>query len=195
MLLEFLQGFNWIDILVITLLLRICYVAIKKGLLSEFFKLLGTIAAIYLSLHYYTILSDWVGERLPVVKEKAPLEFLDFLMFLVLAILGYLIFVALRFTFYRFIKTEATPRLNQWGGFILGMARGFLLLGLVIYALVISSIGYLKTSVKNSYLGGRIIQLAPDTYAWLWNNIMSKFITSEKFNQTVIEAQEGLTKQ
>lgn len=192
MVLDVITQLNWIDILIVILLFRIGYIAIKNGLPCEFFKILGIIAAIYLSLHYYTGLSDWVTDRMPVAEEKAPLEFLDFLMFLVLAIIGYLIFVILRTIFYRFVKIEAVRNLNKWGGFVLGIARGFLLVALVTFALEISSIGYLKNSVNSSYSGKRVLKLAPLTYSWLWNNLMSKFMTSEKFNQTIVEVQEGL---
>lgn len=195
MLLEVLRRINWVDILVIIILFRIGYVAIKNGLSAELFKFMGTLLAVYLSLHYYTALADWVRQRLGVDTERVPLEFLDFICFVVLTIAGYLVFVLLRLAFYRLIKMEAAPRLNQWGGFVLGIARGFLLIGLVIFMLVISSVSYLKTSVANSYSGRQLIKVAPDTYSWLWDNILSKFMPTEKFNQTAVEVQKGLAPQ
>ncbi len=191
MFLSIVKQFNWVDILVVILLFRIGYIAIKNGLPAELFKLLGIISAIYLSLHYYTALSDWIRAHI-AAEKKMPLEFLDFLVFLVLAILGYLIFVLLRSIFYRFIKMEAVPRLNKWGGLALGVARGFLLVGLVIFMLVISSISYLKNSVKNSYSGRQLFNVATSTYSWLWNAIASKFMPGEKFNRTILEVQENL---
>ena len=56
MIVEIIKQFNWVDIFVIILSVRVLYIAVKNGLPVELFKLLGTIAAIYLSLHYYTIL-------------------------------------------------------------------------------------------------------------------------------------------
>ncbi len=192
MLLGIIKQFNWVDILVIIILFRIGYIAIKNGLLWEFFKLLGTILAVYLSLHYYTLLSDMMGQRLPSIKEKAPLEFLDFLSFVVLAIIGYLIFVSLRIVFHRFIKMEAVPNLNKWGGLVLGIGRGFLLAGLITFMLAISSINYLRNSVNDSYSGRQLFKVVPNTYSWLWNNIASKFMTGEKFNKTILEVQKDL---
>ncbi len=191
---DIIKKFNWVDIFVIIILFRIAYIAIKSGLLVEFFKLLATIAAIYLSLHYYTILSDWIRQIIPITKEKMPLKFLDFLSFGFLVIVGYLIFVSLHLVFQRVIKMEAVPNLNKWGGFVLGIARAFLLGGLITFLFVISSIGYLKTSVNNSYSGKRLLKIAPDTYSWLWNNITSKFMTEEEFNKTILEVQKDLNK-
>lgn len=192
MLTDIIKQFNWIDILVIIILFRISYISVKTGVPVEFFKLLGMLATIYLSLHYYTTLADWVVQRTPLAKEKAPLEFLDFVSFLFLAIVGYFIFISLRIVFSRFIRMEAAPNLNRFAGLALGIARGFLLAGLIIFMLVISSSSYLRNSVINSYLGKRMFKVAPNTYSWLWNKVASKFASGEKLNQTLLEVQKGL---
>jgi membrane protein required for colicin V production len=194
MILEIIKQFNWVDIFVIILSVRVLYIAVKNGLPVELFKLLGTIAAIYLSLHYYTILSDWIAGLLPEAKDKMPLEFIDFLAFAILAIVAYLIFVLLRSLIYRFIKMEAVPRLNKWGGFILGIARAYLLVGLVIFMLAISSVAYFKSSVKKSYAGGHLFKVAPGIYNGVWNSLMSKFMNKEKFNKTIPEVEEDFEK-
>ena len=186
--LDLIKQFNWLDGLVVILLFRICYVGIKNGLPVEFFKLLGTILANYLSMHYYTPLSDFIRVRLG--QEKTFFSLLDPLCFVVLAMLGYFIFVLLRNVFCRFIKTEATPNLNKWGGFILGIARAALLISLIIFVLVISAIGYLKKSVKDSYSAKYLVKIAPATYAVLWNNFTPKFMAAEKFNEAILGVQE-----
>jgi uncharacterized membrane protein required for colicin V production len=189
MLLNIVSKLNWVDLFIIILLSRIGYIALKTGLSVEIFKLFGTLSAIYVSLHYYTSVSDYI--RGIINKKDVPLEFLDFLSFLVLAISSYLVFVALRSIFYRFIKMEAAPRLNKWGGLVLGLARGLLFAGLVVFALVISSITYLKNSVAGSYSGSRLFKVAPAAYSRLWNSIASRFMSGEKFNNTVTEVQEN----
>lgn len=189
MVLEALKQFNWVDILAIIILFRICYISLKLGLKAEFFKLLGTVVAIYLSLHYYTTFSDLLVGRAPFTKERIPLEFMDFLSFASLAVLGYLVFVSLRVLFYRFLKMETVEELNLWGGFILGIVRGLLLIGLIIFMFGISSINYLKNSVINSYSGSYLFKIAPATYELLWKGLASKFMENEKFNQTIIEVQ------
>lgn len=195
MVLDILKQFNWLDIFVVILLFRICYISLRNGLAAEFFKLLGTLTALYLALHYYTVLSDWINQRQFILKEKMPLEFLDFLLFVLLTVLGYVIFVILREAFSRFIKMEAKARLNKWGGLVLGIARGFLLSSLIIFMLVISSISYFKDSVISSYSGRRLFKVAPATYTRLWNSLLSKFMSKEKFNPTVLEVQDNLTQE
>jgi uncharacterized membrane protein required for colicin V production len=192
MLLQMIKQFNWIDIFIIILLFRICYIAIKNGLIAELFKLSGTILAVYLSFHYYTYLSDIVRQRF--IGQKLSLEFLDFLCFAFLAVLGYLALVLCRQVFSYFIKMEALPQLNRWGGLILGISRGFLLSSLIIFVLFISSIAYLKNSVIHSYFGGRLFKIAPTTYSKVWFGFASKFIPQEKYNSTIQEVEQGLKK-
>lgn len=187
MLTDTVRQFNWFDILIVILLIRICYVSAKNGFPIELFKFLGTVFAIYTALHYYTILSDVVRERYSV--ENMPLEFLDFVVFLALAVTTYLFFVIVRSVFYRLIRMEAAKSLDKWGGLILGIFRGFLVAGLITFMLAISSVDYFKKSINNSYSAGKLFNIAPDTYAWLWNNIASKFMTGDKFNKTVLEVQ------
>ena len=188
MLVEIIKQFNWVDILFIIIMIRICYVSVKRGLVVEFFKFFGTLVAIYVSLHYYTGLSDFWQNR--VNLEFIPLAFVDFLCVVVLAVLIYLVFVLLREVFGRFIKVEAVPHLNKWGGLVLGVFRGFLLISLFSFILVISTIDYFKLSVSRSYSGERLFKVAPRIYSSIWNGFMSKFATQEKFNKTVTEVEE-----
>lgn len=192
MLLNIIQQFNWVDIFVIILLLRVCYIAIKNGFPIELFKVSGTILAIYLSFHYYTNLSDIIRQRF--IGQKLPLEFLDFLCFGLLAVLGYLAVAFFRQLFSRLITMEAVPKLNKWGGFFIGILRGFLLSSLLIFALFISSFKYFKNSVNDSYSGRRLFKIAPATYSKIWFGFVSKFMPGEKFNPTITEVEQDLKK-
>ena len=75
MLTDFIQHFNWVDIVIIIVFLRIGYVSLKTGILIEVFKFLGALSAIYISSHYYTNLSDSLKKFIP--GNIMPLEFLD----------------------------------------------------------------------------------------------------------------------
>ncbi len=190
MLVNILKQLNWIDFIAVIILFRIGYVARKSGFSAELFKLLGTVLAIYLSLHYYIIFSDYIGSRIGV--NNIPLEYLTSLIFIILGFLGYLAFVFLRNVFCRFMKMEAVPNLNQWGGLVLGLIRGVLLASLIIFILVTSPLVYLKDSVTSSYSGKSLFKIAPGVYSSLWNGIASKFATQDKFNKAILEVPKNL---
>ncbi|OGX44174.1 MAG: hypothetical protein A3G38_02195 [Omnitrophica WOR_2 bacterium RIFCSPLOWO2_12_FULL_51_8] len=183
MLHDIVSKINWVDLFVIIILLRILYIASENGLPVEFFKFLGTVFSLYLSLHYYSAAGTFLQERLYL--KIVPKDFLDFVVFALLAIAGYLIFVILRNLFSKNIVMEAAPNLNRWGGFLLGLFRSLLILGVLTFTLLLCNINYLKQSVIDSYFASRIVRIAPAAYGLIWNNITSKFISHEKFNQAV----------
>jgi uncharacterized membrane protein required for colicin V production len=194
MLLNILNQVNWVDIFVLILGVRICYVAVKSGFPVELFKFIGTIAAIYLSLHYYVLLTAYIKEWLPL-EGRLPQDFLQFIVFLALAAAGYYSFMVLRSIFYRFLKMEAVSTLNKWGSLILGVARAVFLASLIMFTFVISTVSYFNNSVKSSYTGKHLFMVAPNTYSWLWNSVTSKFAFGEKYNDTItVISEEFLTK-
>ncbi len=188
MTLNVLKEFNWVDIFVLILLFRICYVSLKNGFLLELFKLLGTAAAIYCSMHYYTGVSNALRALMRLGKN-GQLAFLDFISFIVLAVLGYAVFWILRELIARVLKSEAAPTLNKWGGLVVGVARAFLFSSLLLFILFISPIDYLRDSISASYGGKKIIQVAPNMYVSAWETFFSKFMTGEKLNETVRKVQ------
>lgn len=181
--------FNWVDVFFIILSYRIISIALRNGFVAESFKLLGTVLALYVAMHYYTAISDFLCDRFGVEK-KVPLDFFDFGCFIALASLAYLFAMLLRLAFMRFMDLQAVPALNRWLGFVLGIARIVLLIGLIAFAMSISSINYLQDKVNVSYFGKRALKIAPATYSVIWNGVMSKFMKNEKFNKTILEVQE-----
>ncbi len=188
--LDFLKQFNWIDILVVILLFRICYIALKVGLATELFKISGTILGIYLALHYYVAIDEWMMQRMGAKARTFP--FLSFCLLIIIPFLSYVFFVLVRGLFLRFMKMEAVPKVNKYGGFGLGIFRGILFISLIMYIFIASPFSYLKKSVVSSFSGKPILTVAPATYSWLWDSIISKFRAQEKFNNMVYDIQEEL---
>ena len=185
-----LKQINWVDIFALIILIRTSYIATRNTLPIELFKLLGTAAAVYLSLHYYIAFSSFLKDNFGI---NIPFKFLEFSSFLILAMLGYVIFFLARWLFYRFLKIEAVPDLERWGALILSIARGILLAGFVLFILVFTNLNYFKNSVRDSYSGKILIEVPVVTYSSLWDGVMSKFFTTEKFNKSVLEVQETLS--
>ncbi len=186
--LNIIKQINWIDIFVIILLVRICYIAGEHGLLLESFKFLGTLSAVYLSLHYYKGLSDSIQNSIGL--EDPPTHLFNLFSVIILAIIGYGIFALLRKGFSKLVKMEAEAHLNRWGGLVLGIIRGFLFSSLIIFIFVVSDSEYLNKSVISSYSGEYVFKIAPATYSSLWNNFFSKFMPQEKLNEAIPELEK-----
>jgi uncharacterized membrane protein required for colicin V production len=189
MLLAIIKQFNWVDIVLVFLFLKITYVSAKNGFVMELFKFLGTVFSIYISFHYFVILSDIFTRRVPE-QQAFPWDFMDFLACVMLLVVVYLLFAFLRRLFCHFVKMEAVPALSRWGGLILGIGRGIIISSLMVFLLFISTIGYLSASAKGSSLGKRLFNVSISTYTTVWDGIMSKLVTGEKFNNAFKEIQQ-----
>jgi uncharacterized membrane protein required for colicin V production len=190
MIAETIASFNFLDFVIIIVLFRICYIAAKMGLSIEMFKLPGVVFATYISLHYYTNLADYIYKRF--LPKPMSLEFTDFVVFVLLLSAGYLGFVGLRSVLFRYVQLNAIPKINQAAGLILGVLRGFFIIGLIAFTMTISSVKYFTNMVKYSYLGSKAVTISPRTYDWLWNSIFSKFSAQEQYNATINEALDRL---
>ncbi|MBN1913908.1 MAG: CvpA family protein [Candidatus Omnitrophica bacterium] len=188
---EIIKRLNWLDIFYVIVLVRIFYVTLCSEFTRELFKFLGAMLAAYLSLHYYISLGGLFLKITHLSKTFIP--FLTFLSFILLAVLGYIIFIVLRNIFFRFFNIQPNPELDKWGGLILSMIRGFLILSIFSYGLAISPISYFKNSTKDSLSGRYIIRVAPFVYLGMWNILMSKFMVGEDVSPFAWEIPDSLS--
>lgn len=188
-LLHYLKDWNWIDIFIVILFVRICYISVKNGIFIELTKLLGTTLSIYLACHYYILAGNYLHAHIPL---SVKLEFLDFLGFFILVLIGYLVFLAFRATLGQLIRLEAVPLLNRWGAFIFGIFRAVLFCSLIMFMLFISSISYLRNSVTDSSFGIKILSVTPKVYTAVWDGFMSRFMFKERLNPIISQIQARL---
>jgi uncharacterized membrane protein required for colicin V production len=186
---SFLKQLNWIDLVVLILLFRILLISLKTGMGAEIFKVLGTLTAAYLSLHYYISISGYFSKRFDIDHV-----FVECFVFIVLAGLGYSFFLLLRLLLKRFINMEVVPTISRWGGLILGIFRAFLLGSLILYFFLATDNPYLRKSMKTSFSGMGLVYLAPMFYSSSWNGVISKLAVHEKFNSAVFEIEKDNSK-
>ena len=175
--------FNWVDILVICVVLLISYRGSLTKLFSEVLKILGTIVSFCLALHYFSKLSDFLIKYFPDIEVVVS----DMISFMLLALLSYWAVALVREVFTRFIKVEAIGTLDKWGGLVLGFIRGVLVTSLVLIVLYLPSVSYLKGSVKKSYLGSQLVMTDIQIYGFLMNGLVSKLAPGEVVNRAIYE--------
>jgi|GEM_PF-1558779 len=188
--LEVLKKLNWVDIFTIFLILRLCYIAVDKGLPIEISKLFSTIFAIYLSLHYYLAFGAIMRGKAEPTEIAA--DFFDLVAFGLLFAAGYLTFVVVRKVFLREPKEGAATLVIRLACITAGLVRGVLLVSLISYLLLISGVDYFKKSVIESYSGNYIVKAAPATYDFFWYNIVSKFANNQQHNLSIAEVTQNM---
>ncbi len=187
---ELINKINWLDVLVFLLFIRTLAIGIKRGLIVEFFKLLGVLTAIVISLHYFSRLGAFLNSKSPL-----PLEFADFISLLFISFLTILLFKFIRDGITVLVKTEVNPAADKWLGFILSILRSFALSSLVLIIIFSTNVAYLKASVKGSFSQGYILNIAPRFYSGCFESLIAKFFPNEQLNTAIFDLLEPKEKE
>ncbi|MFH1201960.1 MAG: CvpA family protein [Candidatus Omnitrophota bacterium] len=177
---SFFKNLNWIDILVLTIILRTSYIGLRRGFVIEFFKGIGLFFGLFISLHYYSKLTEFLNKLTPV-----PADFLEPLVLLSILILIVLGFKFIRDAILLLFKIEPKTYLDRWGGAFLGIVRSVLVASLVLLGLVFFPIDYFKKSIFGSTMGVTLVKVAPRVYESSFENFFRLFFPQEELNKAI----------
>lgn len=172
---EIISRINWVDVLVLILMVRMSYVALRDGLSHEIFPFIGTILIVVFCLHYYNKLGFFLSQNL----ANIPLEISNFISFLILvAVLGFLVKL-LKGLLDKIIKVEWHPVIEKFGGLVVGIARAYIVTGIVLMVLALMPLSYLQWSIRDKSLTGRYVLMAgPEIY-----DRVSRFLPTIKIGE------------
>jgi len=182
---ELVNQLNWVDVFVFIAFLRIILISYRHGFVIEVFQLLGTIASIFIAFHSYDKLASSISSHSPI-----PIDFSSFICFVFLIVLILVLFKFCRDGFLFVIKIQPLAVLDKWGSVALGVIRAALVSSLIIVTLLLSTIGYFQQSAERSFSSRYFLELAPRTYAFIFDNIYSKFSLQEEANTAAFKALE-----
>ena len=161
------QWLNWVDLIVVTITLKMCYNGYVRGVVTELLYLAGAVALTVFSVAYWERLAGWLQ---PWVAF--PFHMVGALSFVVLFLtLWVMIRVVIR-TFTQVMKWERLHWLLQTIGLLLGALRGLWWSGFLL--LVLSSTGflYLRQSVEERSLAGpKLLEISRQTMMQLLEQI------------------------
>ncbi|MEW6412338.1 MAG: CvpA family protein [Candidatus Zixiibacteriota bacterium] len=148
---------NWIDGILIVLLLASVIVGSKKGLIRELMAFIVFFAAIIVSVNYIDNFAVWVYERLggsPLISA--------FLSFAILLALSYAVFKILGMLFYKVAQVRQTGRKDQLGGALIGFLRGWVAVGFLSFLIFLLPMpdGF-YTSYESSFFGPAVAKTVP----------------------------------
>ena len=176
-----LAKINWLDVAMLGLLIRIVFIGVKTGFVTELFKLLGVICGLFAGLHYYMVLAIWVGQKTgcPIENQK--------LAFFVLMVSVVMIAVTLfRNGFLMVFKFEtANEGVNQWGSGVLSVIRALFLASLIMFGLLLTHVEWVQKQIFTSISHNLALKAGPNTYSFLYHNLVGKLFSKERFNAEV----------
>lgn len=141
---------NWIDVILISILALTIILGVIKGFVKQVFGLLAVIIGLILALGFYSQASRIY---LRFISNEVLAHFLGFLsIFLIVLCLGWVS----SYTLSKFIKGPLKLLNNILGGG-LGLLKGILICGVVVFALLVFPIS--KKALKESALSPVCLQM------------------------------------
>lgn len=119
---------NWVDAVLLVLLLASVIVGSKKGLVRELSAFLVFFAAIVLSVSYIDDFAVYVYDKVggsPLISA--------FLAFIILLAGSYAVFKLLGMAFYRIADIKTVKKRDQMGGALVGFLRGWAAVGFLTF--------------------------------------------------------------
>ena len=157
---------NWLDVILIGILVVTSILGIVKGLVKQVFGLLAVIIGLILALSFYSQVS-WLYLRL--VSHEVLAHFLGFLtIFLVVLCLGWVSSYVLS----KFIKGPL-KLLNSVLGGGLGLLKGILICGVVVFALLVFPIS--KKALKESLISPVCLHMTRAIISLIPRELKEKF--------------------
>jgi len=157
---EVFQRINWIDLLVVILLIKSGYVGFTKGFGWELFRLIGYICTLLATIYFYEPISRLISDYISVVSP-----FSNLLSFTAIYLIILLLFKLAAALLERLIKKETFSSIDRVGGLVLGFFRGSIGLSLLMISLIFTPLPYFEKSIKErSYTGQTAIKIVPFIY-------------------------------
>lgn len=168
-------SFNWVDVLFVTILIRIGYIGFRNGFLPEIFRFLGLLGAFILSFNNYDLLSSFVSTHTGWSGTGPNVASFLFILFFILIVFKICATISLLF-----LGKEDISKINRWAGLLVSFGRGILLTSLIYFLFVNSPFDYLSRSAEErSFLGRHVSGVAFSAY-----NIGMKACPWEKLGNT-----------
>ncbi|MDD5173805.1 MAG: CvpA family protein [Candidatus Omnitrophota bacterium] len=178
---ELITRINWVDVLVVILMLRISYVAFRDGLSHEIFPLIGSIMVLVLAMRYYTVLGGSISRNM----MNMPVELANFLSFLMLVtVFGFLVRL-LRVILDKIVKVQWHSIMDKFGGLVVGIMKAYVITVIVLTTLSLMPLSYLQWSIKDRSLTGKYILMAGPRIYDRVGNLLPAIKSDEKSKPAV----------
>jgi len=158
---DILAKANWVDLLVVIIMLRTIYISFQDGLSHNIFPLFGSILKLVLALYFY----DMLGSALHSVLAIVPVSLCNLAGFFAVIIISGLALKFIKVIVDTIIKVTWHPLIEKFGGMLVGVARGAVASSMVLILLVLVPLSYIQWSVKDKSLcGGFFLRIGPAIY-------------------------------
>lgn len=180
---EFLQGFNWFDLVLAAIVLLLGIKGFINGLVREVFGLVGLIGGVIVASRFNTVAAELISEHVYKFEKSAMADFIGFL---ALFIGFWLVCLGLGALVRKLVGLSGLGFVDRIGGFIAGSAKVFLIFAVLLAVLMrINFLGEaIKPVIGNSYAYPLLLK----TGAWVLNIDAAKL--NEKINEHMTSSEQ-----
>lgn len=122
---------NWIDFVLIGLLLVAIFIGSKRGLFSGLMGVAGLMAGVIFATDYV----DWITAKF-LSHMKVSTVMVAFMGFIVTMVLIYVCAKLLGYIFYKVASLKSLGNLDKVGGAIMGIFNGWIILGVILFLFI-----------------------------------------------------------
>ncbi|MFH1857091.1 MAG: CvpA family protein [Candidatus Omnitrophota bacterium] len=155
-----LNQVNWIDIIILIILIRMAFVGLTQGLTKYFLNFIGIVATVCATIHYYYYGAVFLNKNVGflTLSSAALISF-------VFIIVGAVLILKISGSFLsKLITIEFASFLEKAGGMIVGIVCGLLFSSLLLITFNFSQAEYIHNSLEKSYSAPLISRMAPACY-------------------------------
>lgn len=154
---------NYLDIIIGIILIIFALGGLKNGIIREAFSLLAFIAGIYGAMK----LSDYVGKWLGEIINVDP-EWMSVISFIIVFIALALLINWLGGLLSDFVASLSLGFFDKLGGFVFGIAKGFLLVGVLI--LLLDFFGIKDVLKEETCENSKLYKSSEKVATWIYEN-------------------------
>jgi hypothetical protein len=190
MITHLIKSINWVDVGLALLFVRMIFAAVQNGFLSELFKLLGVVVAVFVSLHYYSYIAAWLAQ-----KTSFTWDYWDLTVFALLWLGVTLFFRLLSGGILFLFKAEANhPDFNKYAAGIVAVGRGILVCSMCIFLILLTRQAPLVRMTVHAYSYKIAGRAAVGTYSFLYTRLVQKLVQGEHYNTAAARVLPSLSK-
>jgi len=151
---------NWVDFVILIVLLVTTFIGVARGLFKSVATLVGVVLAIILAVQY----SPWLAANISRIFSLPPnIRFVAAL--LVIFIVTLAILKLLGYIFYKLVSLTPLKVVDKIGGGVLGFLKGLVLLSVVLVAMIFFPfLDGFGRAIDRSLTGPVIRQVVPFIY-------------------------------
>jgi len=177
-----LTSLNWLDLLMIIVIIAMVYRGAINGFVVEIFKVFGAGFATVISLHFYVRAAEFLQHFIAL-----PLALGEIASFIIITIFIILLFRLVGQGWLLILKVEAKAGFSQWGGGLVAFFTSLLICSLLFFGMLQFGNSTLNKFVKHSISGHYLYDLSPNVYKATYEKLIVPFFPDEPFNQKAFE--------